>query len=632
MTYEDLFDLIYSTRISESLKNTTLSQYSCPIEEAVEEVNPYIELLDTLVNSSISEELLYSIIDETFSTLDEEVINEVSDQWIKGKVDNAVKKAHAGTKDAVGLNAFRNYDKTMDRAETVMNKAANRPTYSNPQPKQASPKSQTTSNTDTQSTSNTEKKEGLLGKLKSAVGKVFNKTRAEKDLRPKDIQPHLAKLDVQDKPETVGKAPKAKKVKPASPKAEKTQKVEKVKPATTKKDKNVKNASGKVKTTTASKPEEPPVPVETPVVNTGKKGSKAKVTEEPAPAPTEAPVAKKGKKTTTSASKKLAEVKAAREAARKAAQEERTRKAEAKAAERAKKAEERAKKAEEKEAERARKAEEKEAERARKAEEKAKKAEVKAAKKAQKTTSSKTNKKEEVKKEEPVPAETPKVEAKKEEAPKTEVKTAEEKKPKVYIKPGQLSTPNNGKTTGSYKKLGDQIDQEIKKGEKQAARKTSDSKLSNKDKYAAEVRRMQRNKRKNFEQAIKNAEQRRASIISQPNYSSKEVEGIDNTIANLKKELASLTNESLADALYLIATTNISESAYVQIAELLAASNKNIEKVKKAREQAVFDAVDKMENDILTHRMNKETAKNAEDAEKKRERFEELYRKRFKNN
>ena len=90
MNYNSLFDLIYSTEISEATKDSIIDRIDFPINESAEVqpiVETYIDLLDTLVLSTASEALIYDIIDEVFSSVDEAIINEVSDQWIKRKTE-----------------------------------------------------------------------------------------------------------------------------------------------------------------------------------------------------------------------------------------------------------------------------------------------------------------------------------------------------------------------------------------------------------------------------------------------------------------------------------------------------------------------------------------------------------------
>ena len=172
MNYNSLFNLLYSTEISEATKAEIISKLNQPIEESVEVqplVETYLELLDTLVFSTASEALIYNIIDETFSSLDEEFINEVSNEWVKRKVQDsmAARKAAADKADksikggVIGLSQIRKHDiahnnleKGQAKADSIMNKVERRKAVAAEQ-KASEPKA-----------------EGAIGKLKSAVGKV----------------------------------------------------------------------------------------------------------------------------------------------------------------------------------------------------------------------------------------------------------------------------------------------------------------------------------------------------------------------------------------------------------------------------------------------------------------------------
>ena len=172
MNYIALFNLLYSTEISEATKDEIVNKINTSISESYEVkplVETYLELLDTLVFSTASESLIYNIIDETFSQLSEEAINEVSNEWVKRKVEDSMKArrsaADAANKSVksgvIGLSQLNRQAKTNaelakgeTKASRIMDKAAVR-----------SGKTPTPSATDTSNT-------GVLGKLKSAVGKV----------------------------------------------------------------------------------------------------------------------------------------------------------------------------------------------------------------------------------------------------------------------------------------------------------------------------------------------------------------------------------------------------------------------------------------------------------------------------
>ena len=179
MDYIALFNLLYSTEISEATKDEIVNKINTNISESYEVkpiVETYLELLDTLVFSTASEALIYNIMDETFSQLSEETINEVSDEWVKRKVGDSLKARQSAVDSAnksvksgvVGLSQLRrqdqaqqNLDRGKEKAASIMNKVERRKEAAkaenaNPYtPKAEAPK-----------------KEGALGKLKSAVGKV----------------------------------------------------------------------------------------------------------------------------------------------------------------------------------------------------------------------------------------------------------------------------------------------------------------------------------------------------------------------------------------------------------------------------------------------------------------------------
>ena len=153
MDYNKIFDISYSTSIPESLKNKILFELlEVPVLESAEQVNPlvenYIQLLDTLIFSTVSEDKMNSVIDEVFSTLDEEFINEVSAEFIKQKAQNSLinrqrafdnakqdyRAAKTGLKDSnkefkaaknnmkdgpIGLTSFKHYDDAQKKHELL---------------------------------------------------------------------------------------------------------------------------------------------------------------------------------------------------------------------------------------------------------------------------------------------------------------------------------------------------------------------------------------------------------------------------------------------------------------------------------------------------------------------------------
>lgn len=168
MNYNELFDLIYSTRLPESLKEAVIDRLPLEmISEDFSELEPateaYLEFLDTLVFSTASEALIEDIIDETLENVDEDVINEVSDAWVKRKIqaglNNGLKQREKAYKESssnvIGLSSLDKASKAEDRLNRAKDyaKALNKSSNSN---------------------TSTPSKSGAMDKLKSAVGKVKN--------------------------------------------------------------------------------------------------------------------------------------------------------------------------------------------------------------------------------------------------------------------------------------------------------------------------------------------------------------------------------------------------------------------------------------------------------------------------
>lgn len=240
MNYNSLFNLIYSTEISEATKDSIIGRIDFPIYESTEVqpiVETYIDLLDTLVLSTASEALIYNIIDEVFLSVDEAIINEVSDEWVKRKTEAGLKsrketldKANKSLKSgAIGLSQFRNQEKAQQRYDKGVEQATAR-----------TPKTEATS------------------KLKSAVGKVKN--WADK-VSPFDKGPQHVGLGriigAKANKENIGaetlrqqtthkaEAPKAEKPKATKPKADNTIKAAKKKVAKVAKPKEEKQPEAK---------------------------------------------------------------------------------------------------------------------------------------------------------------------------------------------------------------------------------------------------------------------------------------------------------------------------------------------------------------------------------------------------
>lgn len=118
MNYEELFNLSYSSRIPESLKETVLKNLELSISEEIEiseDVIPYIEVLNLLSFSNASEELTNSIIEEVFSGLSEEFIEEVYEGYIKVRVTDYLSEAY----QYIGLSRMKDDWDKADKAEAA---------------------------------------------------------------------------------------------------------------------------------------------------------------------------------------------------------------------------------------------------------------------------------------------------------------------------------------------------------------------------------------------------------------------------------------------------------------------------------------------------------------------------------
>ena len=134
MNYNELFNIAYSIEIPESLKEEVYSRI--PLEESINEATsdflPILEVLDTLAYSNIEEDRINSIIDDIFSNMDEALVEEIAEQFIKEKAieyAEILEDIAHGT-DAIGLAGIRKEreqrvkDKLADRAQAQARKQA----------------------------------------------------------------------------------------------------------------------------------------------------------------------------------------------------------------------------------------------------------------------------------------------------------------------------------------------------------------------------------------------------------------------------------------------------------------------------------------------------------------------------
>ena len=179
---EALFDVLYSTEIPECIKEAVLDVVNCysfEISESYvsEEVNSFIEFLDSMVYSSASEELIEEVLDEALPYMSEDFINEVSDEWVNRKVQDslAARKSAADATDKsvksglVGLSQLRNQDQAHQHLDAGKAKAASIQARLD----KRTPTTSSTGSSNNTDSSNPYKPKSFLGdKLKSVVGKV----------------------------------------------------------------------------------------------------------------------------------------------------------------------------------------------------------------------------------------------------------------------------------------------------------------------------------------------------------------------------------------------------------------------------------------------------------------------------
>lgn len=117
VNYKELFDLAYSTRISESLKDEILSIVELPIQESTielpQDIYESIYFLDTLAYSSMSEDLANEMIDRVFEDYSEEYLEQVYEAYIQAKAIQYVREEAA----PVGLKAIERENKAREAAQ-----------------------------------------------------------------------------------------------------------------------------------------------------------------------------------------------------------------------------------------------------------------------------------------------------------------------------------------------------------------------------------------------------------------------------------------------------------------------------------------------------------------------------------
>ena len=335
--YNKLFDVAYSDTLPEEVKvsvlDNVLESVGAELNESLNEKDShYVEFIDMLVNSTISETSLNDILDMTFGNLSEEVINEVSDAYINRAAKNALKQRQTTVKKQqdygnrpIGLKGVERQAKEIDRAkhaeQMTTYKQPNKPaqqaqpaaaTKANGSPiglagirkqGQAQPQAQQPAQPKAQA----QTKPSAMDRLKSAVGKV--KSWVDNVRKSNEKPTGLAKLK-QEKEERINKAVEM----GTGPKAEKKAETKTAEPA-----KEAPKATANKKTTAKkdSKGEQLKLEVEAPKAEkktTTKKSNSKKIAqaqkeaekvEQPKAEEAPKPKATPKKKTTTATKKKL---------------------------------------------------------------------------------------------------------------------------------------------------------------------------------------------------------------------------------------------------------------------------------------------------------------------------------------
>ena len=576
MDYTALFNLLYSTEISEATKDEIINKINAGISESYEVkpiVGTYMELLDTLVFSTASESLIYNIIDEAFSQLSEEVINEVSNEWVKKKVGDSLKARQSAVDSAnksvksgiIGLSQLNRQSQAQSNLEKGQQKAASiqaRLNNRNQGAPAATPKSETSNNT------------GVMGKLKSAVGKVKNwadnvdkgpdhvglSRLIGQEANRRNIGAETLRQQSTHKVTEAPKAteaPKTEEVKATeAPKAKKATKAKKVVEAP--KTEEVKQPE--IKATEAPKAKEVKTEVKANDAIKAAKKKVAKIVEPEAPKATEAPKAKKAPKTEEV---KQPEVEAPK-----------TEEAKVTEAPKAKKATKVKAEVKADDATKATKAAKVKADDATKVKDTVKAAKKKVAKVAAESTNTKE-----------APSEVKEI--KQEATPKAE---AEENKPQK----------------------------------------------SSMDTLRAKLARESANRRKDQERLLQTYTDRVKGMTARPGYDEKEVQDLNSRIEALKKELGQnqvKANEALSDLAILLLDTNISENCFVEVMEMVAANKANADKAKKRIEKEAGEAMDALHDDIAKGLPESpEKIENFSKIAKREEKFMKRYREKFGNN
>lgn len=110
VNYNKLFDVAYSTEIPESIKEAVFEKLDIPVLESCEcssEVLYYMDFLDKMAYSNMSESLIDEIIDRVIGNLDEAFVEEIYEEYVKHKSLEYVSEADL----PIGLAAMRRMEK-----------------------------------------------------------------------------------------------------------------------------------------------------------------------------------------------------------------------------------------------------------------------------------------------------------------------------------------------------------------------------------------------------------------------------------------------------------------------------------------------------------------------------------------
>ena len=186
--YNKLFDVLFSTDISEDVKVLIAENYPTQLNEGISEDSCYVEFLKTMIDTNISEASLEEVIDEVFGGLSEEQIEALTEEFIHSIVNQYLNE---GLFDArpIGLTGLKKEIEKSNKTQT--RRVANSKPIGlsgikrreeakdsvKSEPKGPSVGDKVKSTVSTVAGKAKEAGSAALGKLKSAVGKVREWTK-----------------------------------------------------------------------------------------------------------------------------------------------------------------------------------------------------------------------------------------------------------------------------------------------------------------------------------------------------------------------------------------------------------------------------------------------------------------------